>query len=234
MKTKSVVIIIAMLGILLLTGCGVKMSTTTTIEPSGSGTNSFIVALDTQQVQSPMVWTTLSIARQDLEREGGQVEDWAEGHYEGFIATFEFQDLDEMASQLTEPYLSEDITLDSTFRNAFFEEVEAWFDEDGMAHFVARGQRGEDISMGSEYSFTLVMPGRIESFSHQEAAQQIDDNTVTWDMTRLGTGEFELVAVSKVNRFPWVWIGVGAMCCGSIILFTVVVGLVVLLRRKSA
>jgi hypothetical protein len=86
--------------------------------------------------------------------------------------------------------------------------------------------------MGNEYDFTLVMPGRIKSFSQEDIAHQIRANTVTWNLALLDSGEFELEAISEINRIPWTWIIFG-LCCGAVVLLVVVAGLTIRSKRAS-
>ena len=233
MKNKLQVTLLLSLLALLVTGCA-KLLVTTTIRSNGSGTNEFIFALDKNQVPAGNIfWTSLNINQRGLEKEGATVESWKDGSYEGFKATFDFQSLEEMKRQLTESHLGDSTGYGDSSLRVIFTSVDAWFDENNIAHFTAKGNRSGAIETGSENTFTLVMPGRIISYNEESAAKQTKSNTVVYDLTNFNGREFEINVTSKINRIEWVLAIFALVCIGIVVIIGISI-LIVLTRRKKS
>lgn len=229
MKTKACTVLLLFAFAILLSGCG-KLLVTTTILPDGSGTNEVIFALDTYQVQPGNIfWTSVNINRRALEKEGAHVDSWQDGSFQGFRATFDFDNLSEMERQLTAEDIGGDYEYGDSSLRVIFSDVRAWFDEYDNAHFIAQGDRTGAIETGSENSFTLRMPGNIISYTEQAAAERINSNTVVWDLTDFNNRAFELKVVSEISRFPLITV----LAVAAVILIVVVAIVVIKSVRKS-
>jgi hypothetical protein len=236
MKQKTALVMSMFVLAVLLSGCA-KLLITTSILPDGSGTNEVIFALDTYQVPPGNIfWTSVNLNRRALEEEGAKVTSWQDGSYQGFKAIFSFEDLNEMEMQLTAQDLGESYEYGNSALRIVFLDVNAWFDENDKLHFVANGDRTSAMELGSDNVFTLVMPGRIISYSEEDVAELPLSNIIVYDLTKFDGRAFQIDVVSDVSIFgylSWAWWIILCLCIFIVVVVVIIILIVRYRRRKS-
>ena len=99
--------------------------------------------------------------------------------------------------------------------------------DDKKIRFSAKRDFRSLASMGQEINFTVIMPGRIITYTEQTAATQPSTNQVSWDIMRLQGRQVELNATGETGGL------FGFLPCSSIGLIAglLVVPPIVILRR---
>lgn len=198
---------------LVLTGC-FKLEVTTDIRTDGSGTNTMIIAMDRS---AQMGLDNLYEVRRMAEEAGADVEKWQDDQYTGYHIVYEFSDLDEMARQLEAQSADLGIGMGNN--------VTA-YREDGRYHLTIRAE-GEEawLPVQHEASYSVIMPGRIVSYTPEETGSVPRPNQVVWELD-LNNPNYELSAMGDARSGPQV------PCCGLLPGAIVIAG--ALMRRRSS
>jgi hypothetical protein len=193
LKRSLILIVLA----LVLTGC-FKLEVTTDIRADGSGTHTMIIAMERS---AQMGLDNLYEIRRMAEEAGAEVEKWEDERHTGYQIVYEFADLDEMVQQLEAQStevgfgVGNDITA---------------YKEAGRYYLTIRSV-GEEawIPVQHEASYSVIMPGRIVSYSPENTASVPRPNQVVWELD-LNNPNYELSAVGEARGGPQV------PCCGLV------------------
>jgi hypothetical protein len=191
-----VVVLFVML-ITLISGC-ITVHIETKIEKDGSGTRSFVLALDrsvismlegaAQEAGLPMndIWSTVRTDAQSIE--GAKVEDYSDDTVRGIKVTFLFDSLEELQALSSEEgvegadtvSVSQDGDVKILSATVNVGEVAAALTEVG-------DQNLEGFEFGEfdlQFTYAVKVEGKILDYSPQDLAV-VEGSRVTWDLSQI-------------------------------------------------
>jgi len=201
---KHVMVLLSLLAF-LMSGC-VTLRLETKIDADGSGTKSLVLAFD-KSVMSMMesmaeesgtpvgdLWETARAGAGSIE--GATVKDYSDEDSEGIQIVVPFANLEELvALSSSDAFEGADVVRvkrdgDTTTLNAT---VTVGDVESSLGQAGGESLEGFDLGeINLEYSYIVEVEGEILEYTPKEFAT-VEDNQVTWDLTRAPTDTVELM-----------------------------------------
>jgi hypothetical protein len=248
MSKRTLIVIV--LFALLLTGC-VTFRVETKIKSDGSGTKSFLVAIDKEMMSmvesmgedtdtsGQDLWESARLAAASIK--GAKVEDYRDDDREGVKIVVPFKDAAELQALSANDLFqgSDTVTLSESGEHRTLRAMVAAGDFAGAlgqtqnTDLEGTGLEGFDLGdIDFEYSYIVEVDGDIVSYSPKNIATQ-EGSKVIWDMTKTNSETTELVLTWKPGGGPdLLVIGLVAVVAGGVLL--ALGGLVLWLRERAA
>jgi hypothetical protein len=192
----------------LIGGC-VTVRVETKIEKDGSGSRSFVLALDksaismlegvAQEAGVPMddIWGTVRADAQAIE--GAQVEDYEDDHVQGIRVTLPFASVEELealtSTEGVEGVEGVDVVAVSQDGDVTTLSATVNVGEVAAALTEAGDQNLEGVEFGEidlHFTYAVEVAGRILEYAPQDTAV-VEGSRVTWDLSDVDTAAAELM-----------------------------------------
>jgi hypothetical protein len=203
MKGRLLVLLVTLTT--LIGGC-VTVRVETKIEKDGSGTRSFVLALDksaismlegvAQEAGVPMddIWGTVRADAQAIE--GAQVEDYEEDYVQGIRVTLPFASVEELeALSSTEGVEGVDAVAVSQDSDVMTLSATVNVGEVAAALAEVGDQNLEGVEFGEidlHFTYAVEVAGRILEYAPLDKAV-VEDSRVTWDLSGIDAAAVELM-----------------------------------------
>lgn len=217
-RRKTLYLVVFALGMLLLSGCTINITTEINEDGTGLFGEEIILTMDEVSTYGGTIGDRfcqddLGLATEDLPP-GASIRQEQDEDSVSCIITATFSSLEE----LREIYTDMDITVNSLSL------------EDGKFYYdVSLDMEGSSF-LGLGFLWTVTMPGNV---TETNATSQ-EGNVLTWDPPISGT--FNAVATSSVGGLgssTWWIIGISAFCCCLLVLVLVIVLVIVMMKRNK-
>ena len=218
-RTNFQFILLAALGLLLLSSCTANFITD--IKSDGSGLFSQEYSMTQEELSSSGITASDQLCTEDMGLDlsdmppGTTVRQEQDGEEITCIFESSFATLADLQSIYTD-------NMDSTVNNLRI--------EDGTLYYDVTLNMGESNDMGFLIYWIVKLPGSVTDHN----ATEIDGNTLTWGLP--SSGDINVHATSKVGGISstvWWIIGIASFCLCLVVLVAVVVLVVVLVRRNK-